>query len=517
MNRPKYASRITAGHVNSGTSLPREPLSTKAGSGRQLRTPRLHTEVDDRLPATCVGGLGVVAALWRRLGLSETIDCRVHVLVRHNPYHESDHVLAQVMNLVAGGTCIEDMASLQLDRAVLRMLGTTRFPDPTTAGDFLRRFGDPDNADALPALRAVGDEAQDKAWATLRLAPRRRRQLGSRGLVDMDSSIVPFTGNQKEGADFSYTGKWSCHPLLLTVANTSEVLAVRNRPGNAVSADGVEKLLDEHLPRVARQYEAILVRGDSGFDRASIRAVCARHGANFALVARRRDEWTALAEGLAEEAWTPWQPASRRPVDRGAHPRGYRPRQKGVDRRRAQAFRRCYMTKWKADQWVAEVQCRPTAAEQPCRLVIIRERLKHSCSPRQIVLFESYVYRFIVTDLPADMSASDVVDETYRRADQENIIEQLKNELVMWRMPVREAAGNAAWIEIARLAWNLGKWLAILALPIHTVRWEWKRLRRAFIFVAAEVLFRARQTWIRFNPSHRYIPELLLAHARLGP
>jgi len=41
-----------------------------------------------------------------------------------------------------------------------------------------------------------------------------------------------------------------------------------------------------------------------------------------------------------------------------------------------------------------------------------------------------------------------------------------------WRMLVREFAGNCAWLEIARLAWNLGKWIAMLALPDEVVRWE---------------------------------------------
>lgn len=178
---------------------------------------------------------------------------------------------------------------------------------------------------------------------------------------------------------------------------------------------------------------------------------------------------------------------------------------------------RFYVTKWKDGQWVAEVRCSPTANEAPCRVIIVRELIRETWSPSQPCLFYVYGYRYVVTDLPETVTASEVVALTYQRCDQENIIEQLKNELVMWRMPVREAAGNAAWIEIARLAWNIGKWLSLLALPIETLRWEWKRLRRAFVYVAAEVLLRARQTWVRFNPSHLHIPVLIKAHARLGP
>lgn len=518
MNAGQYTPNLVASHVNAGTALPRDPDDGVPSRHPKMRTPKLHTELDDRLPATCFGGVSLFLSLWRQLKVSDAIDLRVDVLRRHKPYHESDHVLAQVLNLFVGGTCIEDQATLQLDRAVLRMLGTERFPDPTTSGDFLRRFDERTNRGSLDGLRSAGDAAQTTAWATLRKRqPRRRAKLGHWGLVDMDSHIAAFTAEQKEGADFGYTGRWCYHPLLLSLANSNEILAVRNRPGNATSAEGVEDLLEAHLPRVAENFEDVLVRGDSAFDRASIRATCARHGARFALVARRRRGWTALAQGVPENEWTPWVPPARALRDERRTAPSFQPRRKGTNHRRARALSRFYVTKWKDGQWVSEVACRPTVAEAPCRLIIVRELIKETWSPTQPCLFQSYGYRYVVTDLPASFTASEVVGLTYQRCDQENIIEQLKNELVMWRMPVREAAGNAAWIEIARLAWNLGKWLSLLALPLETLRWEWKRLRQAFVYVAAEVLLRARQTWVRFNPSHRHVPVLIEAHARLGP
>jgi hypothetical protein len=271
VNALQYSAKLFASHVNTGTAQPRLLSDGAADGARQLRTPKLHLELEERLPATCFGGLGLLLTLWRQLKLSDAIDRRVRVLRRHNPYHESDHVLAQVLNLFAGGSCIEDQATLQLDGAVLRMLGAKRFPDPTTSGDFLRRFDNDINPGALDGLRAAADSAQDAAWAKLRQHRRRRAKLGGWGLVDMDSHIAPFTGKKKEGADFAYTGQWSYHPLLLTLSNSSEILAVRNRPGNATSAEGVEELLDEHLPRVAQQFEDVLVRGDSAFDRKSAR------------------------------------------------------------------------------------------------------------------------------------------------------------------------------------------------------------------------------------------------------
>ena len=104
------------------------------------------------------------------------------------------------------------------------------------------------------------------------------------------------------------------------------------------------------------------------------------------------------------------------------------------------------------------------------------QRIEHHQGQQH--LFDAYRYRYIVTDLPASVTTQDVVDLTYERCDQENVIEQLGAGLAAWRMPVAEFDGNSAWLEIARLAWNLGKWIAQLALPDEVVRWEWKRFAR---------------------------------------
>ena len=122
-----------------------------------LRMPRLHLETEERATVTRFGGLALVEQFCRRFKVAEGIDEHVEVLKLHLPYHESDHVLAQAMSLYVGGTCLEDMMLLQHDEAVKRMLGACRLPDPTTAGDFLRRFDTERNPEALAGLRQAND------------------------------------------------------------------------------------------------------------------------------------------------------------------------------------------------------------------------------------------------------------------------------------------------------------------------------------------------------------------------
>ena len=94
----------------------------------------------DRLRGTAVGGIGMMHLLARRTGLIESIDTNVEVLKRHLPYHESDHVLNIAYNMLSGGTCLEDIELKRQDEVYLNALGAQRIPDPTTAGDFCRRF-----------------------------------------------------------------------------------------------------------------------------------------------------------------------------------------------------------------------------------------------------------------------------------------------------------------------------------------------------------------------------------------
>lgn len=504
--KPSIAVR-RASHVNTGTAISREDLPWPEVAGRVTRLPRTHVEVDERSEVTPYGGLAIATAFLRRFKVAECIDRHVQVFLLHLPYHESDHVLAQALNLYVGGTCIEDIASLQHSEAVRRILGAPRIPDPTTAGDFLRRFHEKEHQ--LPGLRRAVDEVQVAVWRSL------RRGLGKRGeawsIVDVDGHVKPLYGIQKEGADF-YKSTWCYQPLIVSLAGTGECLAIRNRPGSVRSSDGTAGVLDQVLPRVRERGGRMLVRGDSDFDRSDVRAACDRAGAYFAFVGREFPDRPKVVEKIPEAAWKPFRTRAHREQVAQRQQPSYVSRRKKRNRRRQRARARNFIEKQLVKQWVAEVaQIDPEG--KPYRLVIRRQLLEHRQGQR--LLFDEYRYRYIVTSLPASVSSQDVVDLTYERCDQENVIEQLGSGLAAWRMPVAEFDGNSAWLEIARLAWNLGKWIALLALPAEVVRWEWKRFRQAFVYAAAQVIRRSRQIVLRFSAAHRWYQLLVAAHQQL--
>src|SRR5262249_53832839 len=142
------------------------------------------------------GGLGAFHVLVRQLGLADAIDRNLHLLKRHLPYFESDHILNLTYNFLAGGTCLQDLELLRTNETYLDALGAQRIPDPTTAGDFLRRF----SASDTDSLMQVLNQKRVQVW--------RRQPVAflAHAIIEADGSLVGTTGECKQGMDLSYNG-----------------------------------------------------------------------------------------------------------------------------------------------------------------------------------------------------------------------------------------------------------------------------------------------------------------------
>ena len=192
--------------------------------GRQpmMATSNIHYEIADRTRAIAPGGIGAIHLLSRKLGLIEDIDRDLHLLKRHLPYHESDHVLNIASNLLAGGSRLEHLEVRRNDEVYLDALGARRIPDPTTAGDFCRRFAEAD----VERLMDTVNEARLRVWK------QQPDAFFDEAFIDADGTLAPTDGWCKQGVDISYNGVWGYHPLVVSLANTGEPLYLANRSGN---------------------------------------------------------------------------------------------------------------------------------------------------------------------------------------------------------------------------------------------------------------------------------------------
>ena len=144
----------------------------------------IHYEFALRDRGIAHGGIGAIHLLARRSGLIEAIDERLHLLKFHLPYHESDHVLNFAYNALCDGTCLQDLELRRQDEVFLDALGTTRIPDPTTAGDFCRRF----RAEDVHTLLDVFNDVRKNVWA------RQPEAFFESARIDMDGTMVETAG-----------------------------------------------------------------------------------------------------------------------------------------------------------------------------------------------------------------------------------------------------------------------------------------------------------------------------------
>jgi hypothetical protein len=188
-----------------------------------LSASNIHFEMAERGQAVNYGGIGAIHLMGQRLGLAEEIDGRLKLLKRHLPYHESDHVLNLAYNALLDGQRLEDIELRRNDEAFLDGLGAQRIPDPTTSGDFTRRFDQEAVVDLMEAINST----RQRVWKE------QPRGFLSHAFIDTDGTIAATFGECKGGIGLSYKGIWGYAPLIVSLANTREVLYLVNRPGNA--------------------------------------------------------------------------------------------------------------------------------------------------------------------------------------------------------------------------------------------------------------------------------------------
>ena len=447
-----------------------------------LTTGPVHYEVGGNVDATCFGGIAAVHRLVTRLGLAEAIDADLELLKVHLPYHESDHVLNLAYNVACGGTRLEDIERLRHDTAYLNALGADLIPDPTTAGDFCRRFAAEDVLTLMDSINLV----RPKLWTT-----RGRDLLGPVAYLDIDGTIAPTTGAKKQGMDMSYKGIWGYEPLIVSLANTKEVLFLVNRPGNAPSHQGAAAWIDAAIDLVAPHTERVCLRGDTDFSLT----------AHFDDWAQRvdfifgMDNSTALrsrADALAESAWArldrpaPYQNAT------GAT------RARRDDVKAAVVTDREYLNLRLNDEDVAEFDYRPGKCARNYRVIALRKNISRARGEHALI--EEIRYFFYITTR-TDLTAEQIVALANERCDQENVIEQLKNGVNALRVPLYDLVSNWAYMVIAALAWNLKSWFAMM---MHRktdrrdyIRMEFRRFLNTVILIPAMILRRARGITIR--------------------
>ncbi len=479
----------------------------------------IHYERADRVRGLSAGGLGAIFLMTQKIELANEIDRSLHLLKRHLPYHESDHVLNIAFNLLAGGKRIEHLELRRHDEVYLDALGAERIPDPTTAGDFCRRFAS--EADVLTLINAI-NESRLRVWA------QQPDEFLDEAILDADGTIVETDAECKQGVDISYDRRWSYHPLLVSLANTAEPLFLLNRSGNRPSQERAGEYLNKAVALCIRAgFRKILLRGDTRIaenkDLDSWDDQILPRGGTTIAETSNLDSWDdagnirflfgyaaydvlkARADALPDEAYSFLERPPRYAIKTWPRQQPERVKPKIV---RERGFKTIHLL----EEMIAEFDYQPVACQKSYRMIVLRKRL--ATDQGQMRLFEEYRYFFYITN-DRNLSAEEVVFLANDRCDQENLVAQLKSGVHALTTPVDNLVSNWAYMVMASLAWSLKVWSALLVpvSPRHEakhkaekrtlLRMEFATYRAAFIEMPCQIVRGGRRLIYRmlsWNP-----------------
>ena len=437
-----------------------EKRLNSAATGRQspeFKASNIQYEIAERQQAVACGGIGLIHQMVRQLELDRQINRGVPLFKYYLPYSESDHVLNIAYNILAGGTCLEHLELRRNDEAYLNALDATRIPDPTTAGDFCRRF----DTNMIDQLQEVFNRTRVKVWK------QQPDQFFDEACIDGDGTMVTTTGECKQGMDINYKNEWGYHPLMISLANTDEPLYIVNRSGNRPSYEGAAGYFDRSVDLCREAgFRKIRLRGDTDFSQTTHLDRWANDDVTFVFGVDATSNLYELADNLPENAWQELKRKPRYQVKTKPRARPHNVKQDVVEHREFKDIRLHV-------EHVAEFAYRPVACKHDYRVVAVWKSLQVHQGQKK--LFDDAKAFFYITN-DWDAPAKEIVTEhANQRCRQENLIEQHKNGVHSLKAPLDSLESNWAYMVIASLAWSLKAWTALL-IPTQG---RWKKRREA--------------------------------------
>ena len=453
----------------------------------EFKASNIDYEVSDRQQAIASGGIGLIHRMVKVLELDKAINQHVSLFKLYLPYSESDHVLNMAYNIFAGGTCIDHLEFRRKDEAYLNALGASRIPDPTTAGDFCRRF----NSVSIWMLMEVFNSIRTRVWK------QQPDSFFDEAIIDGDGTMVETTGECKAGMDINYQGKWGYHPLMISLANTNEPLYIVNRSGSRPSHEGAAAWFNRAVALCRKSgFRKVRLRGDTDFSQTEFLDDWDDDEVTFVFGFDALPKLYEIAENLPEEAWATLQRKPRYEVKTTPRAKPHNAKQAAVERREFEDIRL-------VKEHVAEFSYRPVACNRDYRMIVVWKDLEVHQGQRK--LFDKAKCHFYIANDWESSPAEIVTAQANKRCNQENVIEQNKNGVHAFKAPLDNLTSNWAYMVITSLAWSLKAWAALL-VPVSPrwrdrheaekqtlLRMEFPTFRQAFISIPAQIIRSGRR------------------------
>jgi hypothetical protein len=464
-----------------------------------LSASNIHYEIADRTRAISAGGIGMIHQMVKHLGLDQAINRCLHVFKIYLPYSESDHVLNIAYNLLAGGTCLEHLELRRNDEVYLDALGAQRIPDPTTAGDFCRRF----TPMQVEFLMETFNKIRLKVWQ------QQPKSFFEEAVIEADGTMVETYGECKQGMDINYKGQWGYHPLIVSLANTGESLFLVNRSGNRPSHEQAAEYFNRSIALCRRAgFRKITLRGDTDFTQTEHLDGWDDQRVQFVFGIDAMPNLYKIVENLPENSWKLLRRPARYEVKT-------KPRQRPVNVKEQVVRDREFENKRLVLEYVAEFIYRPTKCRKDYRVVVVWKDLEVTRGQRK--LFDDSLCFFYITN-DKESPAEEIVFRANDRCDQENLIQQHKSGVHALTSPLDNLVSNWAYMAMASLAWSLKAWAALL-VPVHgrwaerharekrqLLRMDFATFRNAMINIPAQIVLTGQKIVYRLLGWNRWQP-----------
>jgi hypothetical protein len=437
--------------------------------------PVVSASEDDLTP---VAGVALWGPLLDRLNVVAEADRRGLREIGPGGYTGGQCYRALSEVLLAGGDFLSDR-TLLADPATAVLRGINALPSVPTLWRFLAGA----DLGRVAKAAAVNRAMLRRAWAA-GAAPE-----GDRLTIDPDATRVATYGPGKEGSAFSRTGQTALSPLVGVLGETGDVLALRARGGAANDGRAMGSFIEEcigAIPPGCRDTYRLWLRVDSAGYQQDVIEAAERHGADYSVTVKQYKPVAAAIHALAVDAGTAWVPALGHETDKGS-------------------------------------QITETTTMLLGRSVrlIVRRQPKRCGDQLAFDDLDGWRLHAIITNVGAErLSAAEVeAHHRLRGGIPEDTIRALKNDFGMIHAPVRSFFGNWLYWQATALAHNVGLWLRTLALPRSVRRARGKRLRLAFLNVAARLVRHGRRLHLRFAAAYPHVEafQVALRHIRALP
>jgi hypothetical protein len=352
---------------------------------------------------TPFGGVAVFVSFLNKVGLVDKIRQHMPVQWRSpNRIDPTDTFLAFLMAVLVGAKRFAHAGLLRSDRALHALLGLKRFPIDDTIRNLFRKFG-------MGQVQRLFEPLAE--WQMERLPQRREGYT-----LDLDSTVFERYGQQEgslKGHNPRKHGRPSHHPLLAVLSEAHFLLHGWLRSGNCGTARGVEEFLKEALALWGQRQKIRLLRADSGFFDDQLLSFLEQRDLPYIVVARLT-KWVKRA-AQAVEHWV------------------------ALDDHFAAGEFRLRLHGWNVER----------------RFVVIRERVRESRDSvgRKLIDVPGYTFRLFVTS--CSVPPEEIWRDYNRRADMENRIAELKNDLGADGFCLKEFFATEAAFRAVLLLFNL--------------------------------------------------------------